>query len=53
MRWWAVGVVGGLTTLLVVHMYPDLDDEERVRIIGARRATHKERRRYEEDNADF
>ncbi|HEX7760974.1 MAG TPA: BrnT family toxin [Caulobacteraceae bacterium] len=52
-RWWAVGVVGGLTTLLVVHMYPDPDDDERVRIIGARRATPRERRRYEEDNANF
>jgi hypothetical protein len=50
-RWWAVGVVPPLTTLVVVHMHPDADDDQIVRIIGARRATRKERERYERENA--
>jgi uncharacterized DUF497 family protein len=49
-RWWVVGVVPPSTTLVVVHMHPD-PDVEVVRIIGARKATRQERRRYEEDNA--
>jgi uncharacterized DUF497 family protein len=35
--------------LVVVHAYPDADDEERVRIIGARKATRQERTRYEQE----
>jgi uncharacterized DUF497 family protein len=35
-RWHAVGLVGEVVLLVVVHTYPDADDEERVRIIGAR-----------------
>lgn len=50
-RWHAVGVVGSVTLLLVVHVYPDEDDVDRVRIIGARRATSHERRRYEQKGA--
>nr|WP_231712219.1 hypothetical protein [Vineibacter terrae] len=37
--------------LVVVHTYPDPDDEARVRIIGARKATSHERRRYEQEGA--
>jgi uncharacterized DUF497 family protein len=47
-RWWAVGMVWP-NTLIAVHVYPDPDDEEHVRIISARLATPRERRRYEED----
>lgn len=50
-RWHAIGMVGPVTVLIVVHSYPHESDEEAVRIIGARRATKHERRRYEE-NAD-
>ncbi|HKU95335.1 MAG TPA: BrnT family toxin [Vineibacter sp.] len=50
-RWHAIGVVGSIVTLLVVHTYPDPDDEDRVRIIGARKATSHERRRYEQEGA--
>jgi hypothetical protein len=49
-RWWAVGMVRA-NTLIAVHLHPDPDDEERVRIISARVATPRERRRYEEDAA--
>lgn len=48
-RWHAVGMVGAVAILLVVHSYPDEDDEELVRIIGARKATPHERRRYEQE----
>jgi hypothetical protein len=44
-RWHAIGVAGGTVLLLVVHTTPD---DDRVRIIGARRATSKERRAYED-----
>jgi uncharacterized DUF497 family protein len=48
-RWHAIGMVGPVVVLLVAHTYPDPDDEELVRIIGARKATPHERRRYEEE----
>ncbi|RWL04915.1 MAG: BrnT family toxin [Mesorhizobium sp.] len=50
-RWHAIGMIERLVILLVVHTYPDLDDEERIRIIGARKATPHERRRYEQEGA--
>jgi uncharacterized DUF497 family protein len=48
-RWHAIGVVGAVTVLVVVHVYPDQGDEAKVRIIGARKATRSEKRRYEDD----
>ena len=48
-RWHAIGIVGTVTLLVAVHVYPDAGDEARIRIVGARRATTHERRRYEED----
>jgi uncharacterized DUF497 family protein len=47
-RWHAIGMVDSLT-ILVVHTYPGAEDEEYVRIIGARKATPHERRRYEQE----
>jgi hypothetical protein len=46
-RWHALGMAEGIVLILVVHMYPH-DDEDRVRIISARRATRTERRAYED-----
>lgn len=51
-RWHAVGLVGEVVILVVVHTYPDADDSDLVRIIGARKATAQERRRYEEETAE-
>jgi uncharacterized DUF497 family protein len=48
-RWHAIGLVGSVVVLVVVHSYPDAEDEERVRIIGARKATTGERKRYEQE----
>lgn len=50
-RYHRFGVAGPtLRLLLVVHMFPDPEDDELIRIIGIRAATAQERRRYEEVN---
>ncbi len=46
-RWQTIGHVGAVVVLIVAHTYRDDEDEERVRIISARKATRKERRDYE------
>jgi uncharacterized protein len=48
-RWHALGIAAGIVLILVVHTYPD-EDDGRVRIISARRATKAERRAYEDGN---
>lgn len=47
-RWHAVGKVGNLPVLVVVHTYRG-KEEEIIRIISARQASSHERRRYEQD----
>ena len=53
-RWRTLGVVEGYTLLLVNHAVCEEDDEgeivEVIRIISARAADRKERRRYEKEN---
>lgn len=49
-RWHALGVVGTVTVLVVVHVYPAGEQGQIVRIIGARKATSHERRRYEQQD---
>jgi uncharacterized DUF497 family protein len=50
-RWQTLGRVEGLLLLLVAHTVHNASPaEEVIRIISARRATPKERRRYEEEN---
>lgn len=49
-RWHAIGMVGTVVIMVVVHSYPEPDDEDRIRIISARRATAQERKRYEQDD---
>lgn len=51
-RWHAIGMVGSIAILVVVHVYPDPDDETRIRLISARKATAHERRRYETEAFD-
>lgn len=48
-RWHAIGMIGAVVIVVVVHSYPDADDDDVVRIIGARKATTHERRRYEQE----
>lgn len=47
-RWRAIGLVDAVLILIVVHTYRG-DDEEIVRIIGARKATRRERQEYERE----
>ena len=51
-RWQTLGTVGGCCLLLVAHTIQDEDEAgrpiESIRIISARKADKKERRRYEE-----
>lgn len=48
-RWHAIGEIDGII-IVVVHSYPNPDDETQIRIVSARKATPHERRRYEEES---
>lgn len=52
MRWQTIGMVGGTTLLLVAHTVREDDENGRpvevIRIVSARAATRRERRRYED-----
>ncbi len=49
-RWQTLGRVHGYLLLLVAHTIQGNTEEEVIRIISARRADPKERRRYETEN---
>jgi uncharacterized DUF497 family protein len=50
-RWQTLGMVGGYLVLLVAHTVGEDDDGiEIIRIISARAADRKERKRYEDQN---
>src|SRR5271154_190405 len=49
-RWITLGSVSPGSVLFVVHTYFEQAGEEAVRIISARTATRRERKRYEEAN---
>jgi len=53
-QWQTIGAVQGVVILLVAHTVTEEDDAggsvEIIRIISARRATPRERRRYENEN---
>jgi uncharacterized DUF497 family protein len=49
-RWQALGLIGGIIVVLVVHTYREEDGEEVIRIISARKAATPERRAYDEAN---
>jgi uncharacterized DUF497 family protein len=46
-RWQTLGLVDGVLLLLVVHTVENDGHDEIIRIISARRADRKERKRYE------
>jgi len=48
-RWQTLGWVGGLLLLLVAHTVRFEGDDEVIRIISARRADRRERKRYEKE----
>ena len=49
-RWHALGLAGGVVLLVVWHSFPDEADQDRIRIIGARKATPRERKAYEQES---
>lgn len=49
LRWQTLGLVGGVALLLVAHTVQSGPGEETIRIVSARKATRKERRRYDEN----
>jgi uncharacterized DUF497 family protein len=49
LRWQAIGMVGGVVVLMVAHTVEERSQDEVIRIISARRADRKERKRYEQD----
>jgi uncharacterized DUF497 family protein len=49
-RWQTIGVVEGVLMLMVAYIVREQDDIEVIRIISARLANRRERRRYEEEN---
>lgn len=51
LRWRTLGLVGGILLLLVAHTLRSEAQDEIIRIVSARRATRKERQRYDENRA--
>ena len=50
-RWQPLGLAGGIVLLLVAHVVKDDEQDEIIRIISARRADRKERKRYDKNRA--
>lgn len=48
-RWTTVGIAGSVVILVVVHTYGEVNGEEIIRIISARKATSGERTRYQDE----
>jgi uncharacterized DUF497 family protein len=48
-RWQTIGMVGDVVVLQVAHTVDDQSQDEVIRIISARRASRKERKRYEQN----
>src|SRR6266852_5373407 len=51
-RWQTLGLVGGIVLLLVAHTVRSEQEDEIIRIITARRAVRKERKRYDENRKE-
>ncbi|NCA90537.1 MAG: BrnT family toxin [Gammaproteobacteria bacterium] len=47
-RWQTLGMVGGVTLLMVAHTFTEAEGEEIIRIVSARKADRSERRIYEQ-----
>lgn len=51
-RWQTLGMAGDIVLLLVAHTVHDEHKDEVIRIISARRAVRKERKRYDENRKE-
>jgi uncharacterized DUF497 family protein len=49
LRWQTLGLVGDVVLLLVAHTIRNEAQDEIIRIISARKATRKERQRYDQN----
>ena len=49
LRWQTLGLVGGVVLLLVAHKVRNEGEDEVIRIISARKASRKERVRYDQN----
>jgi uncharacterized DUF497 family protein len=49
LRWQTLGLAAGIVLLLVAHTVRDEHQDEIIRIISARKATRKERTRYDQN----
>ena len=49
LRWQTLGLAGGIVLLLVAHTVLSEQEDEIIRIISARKAVRKERKRYDEN----
>lgn len=52
-RWQTLGQIEFEVVILVAHTYTESDGIERIRIISDRKATKKERQRYEEERCQW
>jgi len=52
LRWQTLGLVGGTVLLLVAHTVRSEEQDEIIRIISARKALRKERKRYDENRKE-
>jgi hypothetical protein len=52
LRWQTLGLVGGVVLLLVAHTVRGEAEDEIIRIISARKASRKERERYDENRKE-
>ena len=49
LRWQTLGLAGGIVLLLVAHTVRSEQEDEIIRIISARKAVRKERKRHDEN----
>ena len=52
LRWRTLGLVAGIVVVLVAHTVREEEADEIIRIISARKATRKERTRYEQNREE-
>jgi len=52
LRWQTLGLVGGIVLLLVAHTVRNEQEDEMIRIISARNAVRKERKRYDQNRKE-
>ena len=52
LRWQTLGLVGGIVLVLVAHTVRSEEQDEIIRIISARKAVRKERKRYDENRKE-